>query len=77
MLLGVVTKLSIIFSWELLNNSINTIAFCFDLDIWFCKWMKELHSVLFILLTLFMTTKLNKQILHLKILKHGINSNFT
>lgn len=32
MLLGVVTKLSIIFTWELFNNSINTIAYYFDLD---------------------------------------------
>lgn len=32
MLLGVVTKLSIIFSWKLFNNSINTIAYYFDLD---------------------------------------------
>lgn len=33
MLLGAVTKLSIIFSWELFNNPINTIAYYFDLDI--------------------------------------------
>lgn len=43
MLLGVVTKLSIIFSWELFNNSINTIAYYFDLD--FANEWKDWESL--------------------------------